>query len=203
MTSLRQRLAEGSHWGLLGGAFDPPHRGHTRLAVELCGRARLDGAIFVPTAHPAHRPGSVAGFDDRLEMTGLACDGENRFFVSDIERDIPPPTFTIRVIEVLRDRCPDVRFSVLIGTDNLRILPEWREIDRLVRIAPVIVGARPGEKREFSIPDRLRDFVTTFEIEGLEISSSEIRRRVSEGLSIESLVTPAVSEHIRRRRLYL
>lgn len=197
------RLTSGSHWGFFGGAFDPPHAGHLRLAAQLTDKANLSGALFAPTGLPAHKPQPLASFSDRLKMTGLACATDDRFVVSDIESDISPPTYTIRVIEALRKSYPEVRFSVLIGADNLRILPSWREIERLLELAPIIAAARPGQSSQVTIPEKLKDKVKLIEIDGLEISSSDIRQKLSQGVPIDGLLPSTVIDYIHQRKLYL
>lgn len=197
------RLTSGSHWGFFGGAFDPPHAGHLRLAAELIDKANLTGVLFAPTGRPAHKSPPKATFDERLSMTELACAGERRFVVSDIESNITPPTYTIRVIEALRESYPEVKFSILIGADNLRILSCWRNIEELLKLAPVIAAARPGQSPREQAPEKWKDRVKLVEIDGLEISSSDIREKLRQRSSVDGLLAPTVIDYIRKQKLYL
>ncbi len=196
------RLSGGSHWGFFGGAFDPPHAGHLRLAAELTDKANLSGTLFAPTGHPSHKPQPLTSFADRLKMTDLACATDNRFVVSDIEKNINAPTYTILVIEALRKTYPEVQFSILIGADNLRILSSWREIDRLLKLVSIIAGARPGQSSQAPVTDKWKDKVKLIEIDGLEISSSDIRQKLGRKASVAGLLSPAVIEYIHTRKLY-
>lgn len=197
------RLTSGSHWGFFGGAFDPPHAGHLRLATELVDKANLSGVLFAPTGRPAHKSEPVASFTERIAMTELACAVDQRFVASDIEGSITPPTYTVRVIEALRKAHPEVRFSVLIGADNLRILSSWREIENLLNLAPIIAAARPGQGPQQRIHEQWKDRVRLIEIDGLEVSSSDIRQRLAQKSTIAGLTPPAVIDYIDQRKLYL
>lgn len=196
------RLSSGSHWGFFGGAFDPPHAGHLRLAAELTDKANLSGTLFAPTGHPAHKQQPLVSFTDRFKMTELACAMDSRFMASAIEENLESPTYTVRVIEALRKSYPDVKFSILIGADNLRILSAWREINRLLELAPVIAAARPGQRSQAIVPEKWKDKVKLIEIDGLEISSSDIRQKLGQRISVAGLLPPAVIDYIHKRKLY-
>ena len=196
------RLTGGSNWGYFGGAFDPPHTGHLRLAEQLSDKAGLDGVLFSPSAHPGHRKQALAEFADRLKMVELTCRDYDQFLLCDIEKDIKPPTYTVRVIESLKRRLPTVNFSLLLGSDNLRILPQWREIDRLLKLAQALIGARPGAPIDEGLLRRWGNRIRVIEIEPTDISSSVLRQKIKQGDSLNSFLTPQTLEYIRERNLY-
>ncbi|HSG98869.1 MAG TPA: nicotinate-nicotinamide nucleotide adenylyltransferase, partial [candidate division Zixibacteria bacterium] len=115
MPELNEILQPGSHWGFLGGAFDPPHLGHLALARTLCDCAELDGVLFCPTFAPPHKRAPQATFEQRVEMTRLSVGTDRNFVVTDIERGLPTPSYTVQTIRELLRRYPAVRFSILVG----------------------------------------------------------------------------------------
>ncbi len=198
--------------GLLGGSFNPIHTAHLRMAAAAREALRLDRVIFIPARMPPHkRSGDLAPESDRLEMARLAVAAEPACEVSDIEMRRPGPSYTIDTIEALRRAsAPGDELFFLIGADTLLELPMWRQIGRLAALCKFTPMARPGVPP----PDggALADAVGREEAQAilaravplppLDISSSDIRRRVAEGRPIGGLTPPAVEDYIRRRGLY-
>lgn len=202
MPELSEILQPGSHWGFLGGAFDPPHTGHLALARTLCDCAGLAGALLCPTFAPPHKRAPHASFEQRLAMTRLLVESEPSFVVTDVERTLLTPSYTIQTIRALQSRYPAVRFSILLGGDNLEILSQWYHIDELLSLAPALVGCRPGSVA--TIPERFAGLVTVCEGELTDVSSTEIRRLIAEnGVGEASGLTPApVLDFIENNGLY-
>ena len=194
--------------GILGGTFDPPHVGHLWLAAVAADSVGLDRVLFMPAAQPPHKGGRlVTRATDRLLMTRLAIAGEPAFELCPIEMERTGPSYTIDSVIELKRAYPDAQHFLVMASDSLAQIDTWREPDRLLAEVEWAVGPRSGSQ----LPDR-----STLEqrfgpnasrihlLEGptLEVSSSEIRRRVAAGLTIHYLVPRDVEELILLRRLY-
>jgi nicotinate-nucleotide adenylyltransferase len=131
--------------GLLGGAFNPPHLGHLKLA-ELALRSQLlDEVRFVPTARSPHKaePGDGAGAGTRLRLLEQALAGTD-FRVEGIEIERGGTSYTVDTLEALHRREPGPAWILLIGCDQLPALPQWRRMDRILELASLGVAPRPG-----------------------------------------------------------
>lgn len=198
----------GQRVGLLGGTFDPIHFGHLAIAEEARVRVPLDVVLFVPARQqPLRRDTSVSNPDHRAAMIERAILGNPAFRLSRIEYERPGPSYTVDTMALLRERLPKAsEFFFLIGSDAIAELPHWKEPDRLISLCRFVVFARPGcdfdPRTLFLQYPRLRERVLFLEGPRLEISATELRRRVRQGLPIRYQVPDAVEEYIRSHRLY-
>jgi len=188
-----------------GGSFNPIHHGHLICARAAAEAGGFDRVVLIPTAQPPHKPNSsdLAPASDRLEMCRLAALGGDLFVVDDIETKTFGPNFTFDTAAQLKLRgWREVHW--LIGGDMLMYLPKWHRVAELIHQVSLVVMARPGTALDWgSLPPDLRflaDHVVPTPL--IDISASEIRRRVAAGLSIDYLCPPAVCEYIHRRGLY-
>lgn len=188
--------------GLFGGTFDPPHVGHLALAEWARDRLRLDQVLFVPAGRPPHkRRSDLSPSADRLAMTRLAVRGQPAFHVSNVEARRDGPSFTVDTLRWARERYPRASLFLLVGADSLADLPHWHEPERIVRLARLVVAARPGLSP--SRPGkRFGARVLVLDNPGLEVSSSVIRARARAGRSIRYLVPDPVARYVARRGLY-
>jgi nicotinate-nucleotide adenylyltransferase len=218
----------------MGGTFDPIHLGHLRAAEEISLAFRLDRIIFVPAARPPHKEvGGVASALHRYEMVSLATVFTPSFTVSPIELRRPGKSYTIETVrEFLRIYGPSARLYFILGVDAFLQMGTWKEASELLRLARVIVTARPGwrlNEVEQAITPAMRrsladptfkylrvgevnadaverefrpGMVLLVEVVSLDISSSEIRRLVEEGRSIRFLVPDTVAAYMVKNRLY-
>ncbi len=201
----------GSRIVLFGGSFNPIHNGHLivgRAAAELLSATRL---IFIPSPNPPHKAGlPLADANDRLEMVRLAIAGEAIFDCSGIEIERSGPSYTVLTIEQARGLYPGCELVWLIGADSLAELHAWHRVEELVDLCRIVTVVRPGfEKPDLSglarvlRPEQLRRLVAyTLATPSIDISATEVRRRVAEGRSIRYLVPEPVGEYISRRGLY-
>jgi nicotinate-nucleotide adenylyltransferase len=190
--------------GLFGGTFDPIHTGHLLLAESVLGDAGLDSILFVPASIPPHKPeGAASKAEDRLAMVRLAIDGNPGFRVSDIELRRTGASYTVYTLAELQasDDWTEVEWFLILGVDMLADLPNWRNPDEIVRRAALLVMERPGfESQTIQMPySRAASFVRT---PLLDISSTQIRKRIREGLSIRYWVPADVDTYIREKGLY-
>ena len=181
--------------GIYGGTFDPIHHAHLILAREALEQLDLERVIFVPAAMSPHKLDEKSTAPAlRLEMLRAALEGEERFTIDERELQRPSPSFTIDTIEELARANPDRKLFCLIGSDNVAGLSTWQRIDDLRRLVEFVVLDRGGG----AAPDPGCISIHR----PINISSTEIRNRVANGLSIRYLVPPAVEDLIRRHHLY-
>jgi nicotinate-nucleotide adenylyltransferase len=183
--------------GVYGGAFDPPHLGHLVAASDACQALELDRLLWIPSAvHPLKAVGTAPAL--RLEMVRAAVAGDPRFQADDLELRRTGPSYTVDTLRELRAREPGAALFFLTGADNLADLPRWREPDEIARLATLAVVSRAGE----TVPADLPYPAVAVPVTRLDVSSTEIRRRVAAGQSIRYLVPEAVRAVIERERLY-
>lgn len=189
-----------------GGSFNPIHNGHL-----ICGRAvaaALNGSqlVLIPSATSPHklRQADIAAAGDRLAMCRLAAAGVKGVEVDDAEIRRGPPSYTIDTIRQLHHERGWNKVSWLIGADQLAALPRWREAATLLREVNFVVMARPAWSFDWnSLPLEFQTLQShVVEAPLLDISATDIRRRVREGKSIDALVPPAVAQYIQSRGLY-
>jgi nicotinate-nucleotide adenylyltransferase len=188
--------------GVMGGTFDPIHTAHLRVAAEVLDLFELDRILFVPAGTPWQKEGFSAA-EDRWMMTVLAAASDPSFEASRMEIDRKGPTYTVDTMAVLRDFYgPEAALFFIAGIDAVLTLGTWHGAAGLVDLAEIIAVPRPGFDTAALQPgaDWPRIHVaTTSEI---DVSSTDIRRRVRQGLPIEGLVPEVVAEYIEEHGLY-
>ncbi len=185
--------------GLFGGSFDPVHHGHlivARVAAETLG---LDALRFVPAREQPFKQGlHRATAEQRAAMLDLAVGGAGGFAVDRTELERPGPSYTVETLRALHASEPGVRLTVLIGADAAAELEAWHQAEELPALAEVVVFARAG------VPVPPSPLISrSIEVPAIEISATEVRRRVREGRSIRYWVPDPVAEYVTRHRLYL
>jgi nicotinate-nucleotide adenylyltransferase len=210
--------------GLFGGTFDPVHFGHLRLATELAEAFRLDQVLFIPNGLPYHRGRDAhATTEQRLTMLKLATQRDARFGVDDRELRREGPTYTYdTLVEVRRERGPELPLVFLVGSDTFAKLDTWHRWTELFDLAHFAVAVRADDEQWFSkgpgafpkeawprMTLNLREMlalpagkVMTFSMTPLAISSTAIRSLAAEGSSIRYLTPDPVAEYIRTHSLY-
>lgn len=205
----RSRSSRPTRLGVMGGTFDPIHIGHLAIAEEARVRLSLDEVLFVPArVSPLKLDNTHASGDDRCRMVELAIADNASFRVSRVELDRRGPSYTVDTLEVLREEYGgDVVPYFIMGMDSLETLPHWRRPEDIVRLARLVVVTRPGYRADWdalegAIPG-ISQATEVIDTLLLDISSTELRRRVREGASIRYLVPAPVEAYIREHRLYL
>jgi len=200
---------------LFGGTFDPVHNGHLIVARHLAERLGLERMTLLPAARPPHKAPACVSGAHRVEMLRRAIEGEHVFEVSELELSREGPSYTIDTIQAVRERSgPGASVSLVIGADMLAELPDWHRAEEVVEAAEIIVARRPPwhlrmEEVFASLAvalsarqvERIRRGVVETPL--IDISSTEIRRRIREGRSIRFLVPDDVRAYIEERGLYL
>ena len=195
--------------GVLGGTFDPIHSGHLVLAEVVRARLRLTEVLFVPAGHPWFKADNhISAADQRLEMVRLAIKDKPYFKLSTVELKRPGPTYTVDTMADFRRRLGRrAELYFILGWDNLKELPRWREPQKLISLCRLVAVPRIGaaapdlKELEAAIPG-ITHRVVMMDEPHIDISASQIRERVAGGLSIEHLVPEAVAGYIKEQGLY-
>jgi nicotinate-nucleotide adenylyltransferase len=191
--------------GILGGTFNPPHRGHLALASRAQVELGLERVLLMP-AHSAPHKGEEGdpGPERRLEMCRLAVDGEAGLEVCALEIERGGPSYTVDTLRAIKQSDPEAELTFIVGADMARTLPAWREPRALVELAGLAVAEREdagrGEVLRALAPLRAR--VKFLGMPMLEVSSSQVRERARHGEPIEDLVAPEVAAYIAEHGLY-
>lgn len=189
--------------GVYGGTFDPIHTGHLAIARGVVAHCGLDRLLFVPSARPPHKQGhAMAPPDDRYRMAELATRHDPRLEVSDTEINRPGLSYTVDTLEELR-RIYGASSSLylVLGADSLLEIDTWHAPDRIFDLATVVTVPRPGKDLTGVDPGWL-DRVVDIQLPEIDVSSTDIRRRVGQGLPIAHLVPEEVADYIEERGLY-
>ena len=194
--------------GIFGGTFDPPHRAHLALAEQALDQLDLDKVLWVLTSNPPHKRGQpISHLEIRLEMLQSAIFGNQKFQLSRVDIDRPPPHFALDTVRLLRREFSTDKLVYLMGGDSLRDLTTWHKPAAFVSACDTLgVVCRPGaeirlEDLETLIPG-ITPKVKFVEAPLLEISASDIRNRIREGRPFIHLLPPAVYQIIQNKRLY-
>lgn len=184
--------------GILGGTFDPIHLGHLRMAEVVREKMQLEKIFLVPTHIPPHKTFSgLASPKERLRMVRLAVKGNPFLSASDFEINRPGKSYSIETVRYFSKRFPGAKIFFIIGADSLATLGEWKDISEILRLARFVVLNRPGD---FAKPSAIK--YSTVQMQGMDISSSNIRALVKQRKSIRYLVPEAVNQFILKSNLY-
>ena len=195
--------------GVLGGTFDPIHQGHLVIAEEAITRLNLAEVLFMPAGQPWLKMDyPISSAEHRVQMVRLAIANKPGFRLSTMEIERDGPTYTVDTIAQLQAQLgAGTELFFVLGWDNLNELPQWREPARLVKLCHLVAVPRPGyplpdlDSLEVAIPG-LTSSTIILNTPEIDISASEIRQMVAQGLSISHLVPEPVDRYIREHRLY-
>jgi nicotinate-nucleotide adenylyltransferase len=194
--------------GILGGSFNPPHLAHLVCASEAAAQLGLERVLLTPVARPPHKQAAQdPGPQERLELCRLAVRDDERLGVCDLEVRRGGPSYTVDTLRELHAQTPEDDLTFIVGGDIALGLPSWREPEAVLELATLAVAEREDAVHA-DIAERLRTTFPDapspvfFDMPRLDISSSQIRRRVADGRSIRYLVPDPVAERIARGRLY-
>ena len=199
--------------GVFGGSFNPPHVAHLILAERARTERALDRVLFVVAGRPPHKaPRPLAPAEDRLRMVELAVADNPAFEVSDVELRADGASYTLRTIRALKRALgPDAELLLMMGGDSLLDLPTWWHAQELAREVAIVTFARPGSELGGKLDtlaehfggdwvNRVRELMVQAPL--MEISATDVRRRVRDGRSVRYMVPEAVRAYIEERGLY-
>ena len=195
--------------GIFGGTFDPVHRGHLEIARRAKEEAVLDRVILIPAGQPRLKPGEPSATpQQRQAMLNLALEGAEGLEVSSIELHRTGPTKTVETLAALRDEMgPNAELLFILGLDALERFDQWIEPQRITELARLLAVSRPGYAG-FDWPGFYQrnpyacGRVVCLDNVTVDISASELRRRLAAGASVSGLLPTPVEHYIRNNGLY-
>jgi len=196
--------------GILGGTFDPVHIGHLVLAEEALSKLKLDQIWFIPTGKPWLKESlEITDGFNRLEMVKIATKSNPRFVASSIEIDRSGPTYTIDTLRYLKDKLgTETSIYFILGLDTLANFHRWNRPEEILDLCEFVVSNRPGFGNTKILDEQLERFesigsiTTLLNIPMLDISGTNLREMIRQGLSIKYRVPDGVEEYIYSNGLY-
>jgi nicotinate-nucleotide adenylyltransferase len=193
--------------GIYGGSFDPVHNAHLAVARACQRQTNLDEVWFTPTAiQPLKLTGPSASNLHRIEMLRLAIKDETTWLVCTIEIDRGGFSYTVDTLRQIHEELPDPDLFFLIGADALHEIAKWREPQEIFRLSTPLVVRRAGQDTPNVDQLKLLCSANTqpqlIEMPTMDVSSSEIRRRVASGEPVDCFVPQAVAQFIAQHDLY-
>jgi nicotinate-nucleotide adenylyltransferase len=200
--------------GIFGGTFDPIHLGHLIIAEQTRDKLKLDKIIFVPNGNPPHKINSFTDKKFRLEMLNLAIEDNEKFEISDIEINKTGYCYTLDMIKELKQIFNKELFFIM-GADSLVNIKTWYKYEELLKLCNFIIFPRifKNDTMEQWEKNKLQDWVSKnltseenkfifIDFPIIEISSTEIRRKIRENSSIKYMVPPKVITYIYENNIY-
>lgn len=185
--------------GLLGGSFNPVHVGHMMLASYLAQWGYVDTVwLNLSPRNPLKDPGILVPDLKRLAMLSIAARDARGIDICDIELAMPRPSYTINSLDLLREKYPDIRFKLIIGSDNWRTFERWREPQRILDEYGVIVYLRPG----YPIERKAVEGLEIADAPMINISSTFIRDAIARGKDMNCFLPAGVYKYIMDNKLY-
>ncbi len=186
---------------ILGGRFDPIHVGHLIIAQDIYETFEMDRILFLPSYNPPHKP-TVASYEHRYNMVKLAIEGTPYMDVSMLERELAlEKSYTYLVVKELMKRHPENEYFLIVGSDQFMVIDTWYRYRELLELISIIVVNRSRAKGNY--PKDYLDNVILHEGRIVEVSSSEIRKRIEEGKEFRFLVPESVYRYILKHKLYM
>ncbi|MBN2210294.1 MAG: nicotinate (nicotinamide) nucleotide adenylyltransferase [Sedimentisphaerales bacterium] len=196
---------------LFGGSFDPVHNGHLAIARAATNLLAVDKTILIPAAQPPHKLNQTrAPIQHRLEMLRLATADDDCLEVSDCEADRPGPGYTIDTVRHFRGIFGSVALLYwLVGGDSIKDLPTWKDIVQLADECILVTAPRPDCPIDWpalqgvlSEEQILLMKIYVLDTPQIDISATDLRRRIAQNLPIDHLTPPAVTDYIHTHDLY-
>ena len=189
--------------GIFGGTFDPIHSGHLILAEYLMDEIKLSEIWFLPAHHHIFKSvKQISSAVHRLNMLELALQNNPNFKLLDMELNHAKISYTVDTLQKLKNEFPTNDFFFLLGTDNMNQFKEWKNPEKILQLCQLVLLERPNY---YIQEDNKKYFKNSISASTplLKISSSEIRRRVKDRLSIRYMVPDTVMEYILQNNLYI
>src|SRR6478672_9118837 len=179
--------------GLYFGSFNPIHIGHLIIANHILNETELQKIWFVVSPqNPFKQSENLLNEYDRFHLVQKAIEGDDRLKASDIEFNLPKPSYSVHTLAYLSEKYPTYQFSIIMGSDGFQNLGKWKNADIIIRDYPIIIYKRPG----FEVENTIGAKVHIMDAPLLEISATHIRELIKEGKSIKYLVPAGVEEEI-------
>ena len=194
--------------GIMGGTFNPIHFGHLLLAETAFHQFNLDEILIMPTKNPYYKKiSNSVTEEDRVAMVELAIEDNVHFQLSKEELNIEGTTYTVETLSHLRVKHPGYEYYFIMGADSLFHIETWKDPEIIFSLSTLVCAVRDEydhddlEKKRIELGEKGADIVL-LNMPEINISSSDIRKRVGQKLPISSLVPDDVAKYIRQEHLY-
>lgn len=185
--------------GLFFGSFNPIHIGHLIIANHVLNESDLKSVWFIISPqNPFKQSTSLLNEYDRLHLVRLAVGEDNRMKASEIEFNLPRPSYTVNTLTYLSEKYPEHVFSIIIGSDSFQNLDKWKNYETIIKNYPVYVYKRQG----FEIAQIQKVQLTVLDAPLIQISATYIRDLIKRGKSIRYLVPEIVRDEIETRQFF-
>lgn len=187
--------------GLFFGSFNPIHVGHLIIAQTMINDGEIDEVWFVVSPqNPLKDSKSIIHHFDRIDMVELAIEGNDRMRASDIEFNLPQPSYTINTLTYISEKFPSHTFRLIIGEDNLENFHRWKNHDQILQQYGLLVYSREGsDGQAFSEHPHVKFIDAPL----INISATYIRKKIRQQKSVKYLVPESVEDFIHKKKLYL
>ena len=185
--------------GLYFGSFNPIHNGHLIIASHIINAGFVDEIwLVVSPQNPFKESSTLLDQNHRLNLIRTAIDGELKIKTSNIEFKLPKPSYTINTLAYLKEKYPTKKFSIVLGSDGFQNLNKWKNAQIIIEHYPILIYKRPG----FEIKETFGADIKILDAPLIEISSTLIRKLISEKKSFRYFVPDSVKEEIERNGYY-
>lgn len=194
---------------IFGGTFDPIHNGHLHIAYEALYKLNLDKIIFMPSGIPPHKAKrKLADSFFRYEMVKIAIRNEKKFSVSDYEINKKNISYTFETLDHFVNKYPNESWYFITGADGLMDIENWKNVNGIFKLCNLVVFNRPGNDKydiisqKRKLEEKYKGSISFLDIPLLDISSTNIRKLISEGRNISYFVPEGVYDTIKDLKLY-
>jgi len=188
--------------GLLGGSFDPVHNGHLAIARSFLNADLLSELWILLTPDPPHKTEqSQAPYELRLTMLEQVFNGWENLVVSDVENNLPSPSYTLQTIEYLSEHHPQKQFYICMGEDSAQNFTEWHKWQNILYYCDLLIARRPSTSLA-NLHSKVSCQAHYVDHNPVSISSTDVRKAVFEGRNISELVPDVVQDIIHKHNLY-
>lgn len=194
--------------GIFGGTFNPIHNGHLNLVDKISQEINLDKVLIIPASVPPHKEWlQIAANKHRHEMCMLACDGNHLYEVSDIEIKKEGKSYTVQTIFEISEKYKDSKLYMIMGSDSFLSVMKWYKFDEIIKIVTICTAARTERDllqlyETQKLLEARGSHTIICDIPMVPISSTTIRKNVSDGNMIKNMVSDKVADYIKENGLY-
>ncbi|WP_226063847.1 nicotinate (nicotinamide) nucleotide adenylyltransferase [Kaistella polysaccharea] len=189
--------------GLFFGSFNPIHIGHLILANYILENTDMDELWFIVSPqNPFKDKKSLLQDHNRLDMVQLAVKNYPKMRASNVEFSLPVPSYTIDTLTYLKEKHPDYNFALIMGEDNLKGLPKWKNAEVLIKNYQIIVYPRLSEDSADEQPKFLNGNISLIQAPIIELSATEIRKMLKDGKNVRPMLPPEVFEYLDGSNFY-
>jgi nicotinate-nucleotide adenylyltransferase len=188
--------------GIFGGTFNPPHNGHLIAAEAVREKIGMDKVLFIPSYISPHKQeGEESISGHRLAMTKIAVRNNVRFEVIELELNLKETSYTVTTLKLLKNEYLSDKFFLILGMDNYLTFHQWKDYQKILELSTLVVMNRPNfPKQQNTLVEMSK--VLFVDVPNVNISSSDIRQNILQGISVHELVPPDVEKYIITHSLY-